>query len=88
MDRIYYPVGTRVVVTEKYDGAREGMIGTVCVECLSGRQGIVFDNEFNGGHTLGGKCKDGYGHWVSPEKLAALYSDETSISCDEEVRFY
>lgn len=93
MERFHHPVGSRVIVIKDYDDAHEGMAGTVLIQNIDkgweeGLQGIMFDEKFDGGHDLDGNCEYGYGQWVPPENLDSLDGDETSISCDEEVRFY
>lgn len=34
-----------------------------------GEYGVWFDEEFDGGHDLSGRCPQGYGHWVAVEDI-------------------
>lgn len=81
-----FQVGDRVVVTENHDYARKGMTGTVVVVKNVGAShkslGIHFDEKFEGGHSLSGKCPDGYGHWVPPHKLE-FEPENTAVDFDE-----
>lgn len=36
--------------------------------------GVKFDKKFFGGHTLGGSCEFGYGHWVYPDCLELIHN--------------
>ena len=64
-------VGQRVELVKDVDYAKAGMVGTV-KEITSGTYhpiGVEFDKEFEGGHTLGGTCKKGYGHYVGTNDI-------------------
>ena len=50
-----------------------GMAGTVlCNEIEDDGTvwvGVVFDEYFEGGHSLDGRCDSGHGHWVREDRL-------------------
>lgn len=78
-----FQIGDRVVVTEDQDYARKGMTGTVvCYHSNRRSVGIQFDEKFQGGHNLAGKCLSGYGHWVPRAKLE-FEPENVAIDFDE-----
>ena len=77
-----YTAKTRVIVTENYGDLIKGMVGTVCEVCFDGKQGIVFDNEFLGGHNLFGNCDEGHGYWVPPQNITAIDDGCLKLTAD------
>lgn len=70
-----FKAGDRVRVTKGCDSAKKGMVGTVVGKNYRS-YGVRFDRKFYGGHTLGGRCEDGYGHWILPERLELIREDK------------
>ena len=70
-----FKVGDRIRMIETHDYAEKGMVGTIMGEKDSiGSYAVKFDNKFDGGHDLDGKCADGYGHWIIPEAMELLHN--------------
>lgn len=69
-----FKVGDRVRVIKRCDGASVGMVGTILVIKNSFPMpiGVKFDEKFLDGHSLTGRCKHGFGHWLHPEDLELL----------------
>ena len=68
-----FKVGDRVRVTKENltHGAKVGMTGLIVVKtgkCF----GVRFDNAFADGHSLDGRCKNGYGQWMLGEDLELI----------------
>lgn len=64
-----FKVGDRVVMTKDRDSAQKGMKGTIVATMECGDWGVRFDEKFDGGHDLRGKCETGYGHWIAPDEM-------------------
>lgn len=68
MSELGFKVGDRVEMTGIWDHAETGMKGVIVCILNNGTKdpfGVRFDEKFDGGHDLGGRCPNGYGHWVS-----------------------
>ncbi len=67
--------GDRVQVVKRVldSGRVLHMTGTIRVQdIICGNVGVEFDEDFPGGHDLGGSCENGRGWWVHPEALEFL----------------
>lgn len=67
-------MGERVLCTSRYDGndSVKDAVGTVITaKDERGRYGVEFD-EYVYGHSLRGRCEDGYGFWIDSEILEPL----------------
>lgn len=77
-----FKVGDRVRLVKDYVDAKAGMVGTLAVieeDCL---HGVRFDRPFKYGHTLWGKCEDGYGYWVFQDCLELISNNKIIITTD------
>lgn len=79
-----FKVGDRVRVIKDCDGAKKEMVGTVIAPDTESRKslGVKFDKKFYDGHTLQGRCEDGYGHWVLPDCLELIGDNKIVITTD------
>lgn len=72
-----FKVGQRIKMIATYDSAKKGMTGVI-IELHTDsvrpkwNYGVKFDQRFPGGHGCHGKCKFGYGQWVSEESIELL----------------
>lgn len=74
-----FKAGDRVKLLRNVDHAEEGMIGTCVEDYPKDRRGydvvpVEFDEEFEGGHSCGGRTIGGHGHWIYPGYLEKLDS--------------
>ena len=88
-----FKVGDRVRVIKDCDGAKKGMVGTIAVVDKSTPKtiGVKFDKKFYGGHSLSGRCKFGYGHWVYLDCIELISGNKIVITTDGKTttaRFY
>lgn len=72
-----FKAGDRVKLLRNVDHAEEGMIGTCVEDYPKDRRGydvvpVEFDEEFEGGHSCGGRTIGGHGHWIYPGYLEKL----------------
>lgn len=82
-----FEVGQRVRMVDDFCSAKKGMIGTIIEVLPKGTEaGVRFDNEFRGGHTCGGRCEDGRGHWIQYYYLALIEDTIAKHKAGEVVR--
>lgn len=67
-----FKIGDRVVMIKDSDEyCKKGMVGIIIYvdTCPVKNNYIRFDEKFEDGHTLWGKCEDGYGYCVSDDEI-------------------
>lgn len=71
-----FQVGDRVEMVKQENNAKKGMKGTIVYisDFYYCPYGIKFDKEF-GGHTLNGRCEDGYGYRVKEDLIKKIQED-------------
>jgi len=81
-----FKIGDKVRVIKKRGNVEVGMKGTIVVMDKSALPiGVEFEKEFEGGHSLLGKCKEGFGYWLDSEELELVSQFENLIiSCPTE----
>ncbi len=80
-DRVKY-IGT--------DSNYKGKVGTiVTIDDDSIPYGVEFDEKVYGGHSLDGKCENGYGRWLELEEIESInltLKDYTTKELEEELK--
>jgi RNase P/RNase MRP subunit p29 len=74
-----FKFGDRVEVVNDFDDAKVGMTGKIIFNDNHGLLGVEFDKSFKGGHSCGGRCKDGYGHWAGVDHLRLIETKRPNI---------
>lgn len=71
-----FSIGDHIVMTRTHCQAKEGMTGTIITlpTFMEPRYGVRFDEPM-GGHSLGGRCPSGYGHWIPGSDMELLTPD-------------